>query len=97
MNGAVQKLTYDQIRNIAEQLRSKSSSMKTILDNVTAQFNKIGDDSVWGGTAAEAKRAEFKSLAEKFDDFTEAINSCVNYLIKTVELYQSLDSKIQGQ
>lgn len=91
------KLSYADIRTTANNLRTKANSMSNILDNVKTQFNKIGTDNVWSGTAASQTKDEFDKLSEKFHTFHEAVTSCANYLDQMVENYESVDRAVQGQ
>ena len=53
MNG-FSKLSYNQIENIAEGLKSDAGSMQEILNKVKDQLTKVGGEETWSGTAANA-------------------------------------------
>lgn len=91
------RLSYEQINGIADQLSSKSESMRDLLEQITNLFNRIGDDGVWSGTAASATKAEFDTLSAKFPEFSQAINDCCVYLRQVVANYQAVDAAVQGQ
>lgn len=92
---AFSKLSYAEINNIANQLKSKATEMNTLLNNqIKQQMNKIGTDGVWSGDAAMQVKAEFDALSGRFGDFVEAVTSCSTYLNKMVENYQSVDTAI---
>lgn len=90
-------LSYNEIGNIAQQLDAKAKSMESILNAVTTQFNKIGKDNIWSGTAANAAKEEFNALKAKFPEFRQAINDCAKYLRNTVERYKSVDAAVSGR
>lgn len=90
-------LSYGEINNIASQLDSKANSMETILNAVTNELNKIGNDSTWSGTAASSAKEEFDTLKAKFPEFKQAINDCATYLRRTVERYQAVDTAVSGR
>ena len=90
-------LSYGEINNIATQLDSKATSMETILNAVTTELNKVGNDGTWSGTAASAAKEEFDALKAKFPEFKQAINSCAKYLRQTVERYQAVDRAVSGK
>lgn len=90
-------LSYGEIGNIATQLDSKATSMETILNAVTSELNKVGNDGTWSGTAASAAKEEFDALKAKFPEFKQAINSCAKYLRTTVERYQAVDNAVMGK
>lgn len=92
------KLSYSQVQSIAEQLKSDSSTMSTLLDtDIKSLFNKIGTDDVWSGTAAAETKARFDTLSAKFNEFYEAIQDCCNYLNNVVENYKAVDAAVNGQ
>lgn len=90
-------LSYGEIGNIASQLDSKATNMETILNAVTNELNKIGNEGTWSGTAASTAKEEFDTLKAKFPEFKQAINDCAKYLRMTVERYQSVDRAVSGQ
>lgn len=90
-------LSYSEISNIATSLDSKANSMETILNAVSSEFNKVGNDGTWSGTAASQAKEEFDALKAKFPEFKQAINDCASYLKKTVETYQNVDKAVSGR
>ncbi len=96
MNG-FSGLSYTEISNIADQLSTKSETMRNLLEgSIKTEMNKVGTDGVWSGDAAEQAKAEFNELAAKFESFYTAIKACSTYLKNTVERYQSVDSAVQN-
>ena len=85
------KLSYEQISAAANELNSASMEMNTLLDEIKALFNKIGEDDVWSGTAASSTRETFDALSAKFPEFYEAISDCSKYLNQVVANYQTAD------
>lgn len=80
------------------ELATKAESMRTILEtDIKTIFNKIGDEGVWSGTAANAKKEEFDELASKFDEFMKSVESCCTYLDGVVANYQELENAVKGQ
>ncbi len=90
-------LSYNEIASIAEQLKSKATNMETILNAVSTEFNKVGNDGTWSGTAATQAKQEFDALKAKFPEFKEAIDSCAKYLSQTVERYKAVDQAVSSQ
>lgn len=90
-------LSYGEIGNIASQLDSKATSMETILNAVTNELNKVGNDGVWSGAAASVAKEDFDKLKAKFPEFKQAINDCAKYLRNTVERYQAVDKAVSGK
>ena len=90
-------LTYDEIQGIAADLLSKASEMEIILSAVTAEFNKVGNEDTWSGTAASTAKAEFDALKAKFPEFKSAVDECAKYLNTTVERYKATDAAVSVQ
>lgn len=96
MNG-FSGLSYKDIENISNQLDAKASSMESLLNNISTQLKKVGNEGTWSGTAASSAFAEFNKLMEKFPEFSQAVKDCSTYLNKVVATYRAVDSKIIGQ
>ena len=88
------KLSYGQMEQIAGQLENSAKSMSDILQEVTNCFNKIGNDGIWSGDAAESTKTEFIKLSGKFEEFTNAVMSCKTYLDNVVTNYKDVDRTI---
>ena len=71
--------------------------MESILNNVSTQLKKVGDDGTWSGTAASSAFEEFNKLMQKFPEFSQAVKDCSAYLNKVVSTYKSVDTKIMGE
>ena len=90
------KITYEQVLSMSSQLSSSASKMNDILNQVKAQFDKIGNDGTWSGTAASTNKEEFDRLSAQFPTFYEAIQDCSKYLNSMVENYKSVDQAVTG-
>lgn len=91
------KLSYAQVQGLADQLNSSSSSMETLLTEIKALFEKVGNDDVWSGTAASSTKETFDQLSAKFPEFSQSVNDCYKYLMSVVENYKSVDQMVIGQ
>lgn len=89
-------LSYVEISQIANNLRTKAENMQSLLAKVETELKKVGNDSTWSGTAASAAFEEFSKLIKKFPEFNEAITSCATYLDRVVATYQSVDRAVSG-
>lgn len=90
------KVTYEQIEEIANNLRTYSKNMSDILTDITTEMNKVGQDGVWSGEAAESVKAEFSSLNAKFSTFYDTVNDCATHLDVVVNNYRSVDTAINS-
>lgn len=91
------KLSYSQVQSLADQLNSSSTQMETLLTEIKALFEKIGNDDVWSGTAASQTKETFDTLSAKFPEFSKSVNDCYKYLVSVVENYKRVDSMVTGQ
>ena len=91
------KLSYTQVSSLAEQLKSSSSEMETLLSEIKALLDKVGNDDTWSGTAASNTKETFDTLSAKFPEFSTAINDCYKYLMSVVANYKAVDDMVTGQ
>lgn len=94
MNGST--LTYEKITTISSNLNTYARDMQTILDEIVSLLSKVGNEEVWGGTAAMESKAKFDSLNAKFADFYKAVTDEANHLSTVVANYQKADKEIMG-
>ena len=95
MTGGSQ-LSYVELSDIAGQLARSAQQMESILNDVKSQFNKVGSDDVWSGTAAAATKERFDTLSAKFPEFSKAVEECHAYLLTVVQNFQEADRAIRG-
>ena len=88
-------LTYAQITTISQNLQNYSRDMQTALEDIIALANKIGNEDIWGGTAAEDSKSKFNTLNAKFADFYKAVTDESAHLATVVENYQKVDSQLE--
>ncbi len=97
MNTSGSTLTYAQIDSISTNLKSYSSNMEALLNEIKGLFAKVGTDAVWSGTAAQTAKEEFDRLSAKFPEFSQAISDCSNYLNTVVANYQAVDRQVSSE
>lgn len=86
-------LTYETMTEISTRLSELSGNMESELNQVKTQFDKIGGEDVWSGTAASEAKTTFDKLSAKFPEFVTAIAECSEYIARVVDLYQSVDNQ----
>lgn len=91
------KLSYSQVQSLADSLHNSAASMETLLSEIKALFENIGNDEVWSGTAAAQTKEQFDLLSAKFPEFYNAVDECHKYLLSVVANYQSVDAAVNGQ
>ena len=89
-------LTYAQITTISQNLSNYAKDMQAILDEIVQLTSKVGNEDVWGGTAAVESRTKFDSLNAKFADFYKAVMDESAHLAQVVANYQKADTQIIG-
>lgn len=90
------KVSTDELRNNANQLSSKSSEMERLLTEIKGQMDKIGNESIWSGSSAQASREQFDKLSAKFPSFSEAVKNCSDGLIQFAANYDEQEAKIRN-
>ena len=90
------KVSYGQVKEYSNQLKTKSENMRDLLQLITNEFEKLGQDDVWSGDAAQKVREEFDTLSAKFPEFNTAIQNCATYLDSVVANYENVDSVVQN-
>lgn len=78
------KLSYDELEIIAEKMKILSNDMNILLNDIKNQFDLIGNDYIWSGTAALNVKETFDELSTKFPEFSNSVENCSTFLINTV-------------
>ena len=97
MDKTFSKLDYAKIEQYAARLLSDGKAMEENLQAIKNQFDRIGTDNVWSGTAAAETRAQFDQLSGKFVEFHSAVKRCSEYLNGVVANYRAVDNTILGK
>ena len=87
-------LTYGQISTISQNLQNYAKDMQTVLDEIVELVSKVGNEDIWGGTAAVESKSKFDNLNAKFADFYKAVNDEAAHLAQVVANYQKADQQI---
>lgn len=91
-----EKINYEQVLSIAEQMKKSATNMEQILNEVKALFNNVGSEGVWAGSAATMAKQKFDQLSAKFPEFYNATSSCYTHLASVVENYKSVDTNVSN-
>ena len=87
------KMSYSKVSEVAGELKKEATNMEELLTAVKKNMRVVSSD-VWKGKSAEATKAEFDQLAQKFESFYQEILEYSTFLTKTVTLYQDVDKTI---
>ncbi len=96
MQNGITSVTYQTLTNTANELNSKAGQMETCLSNVKAQLNQIGNDDVWASAEASEVRATFDELSNRFNDYSEAVRNCAQFLNNYVADLEKVNSSIRS-
>lgn len=97
MNTSGSSLTYAQLESTSQSLKSYSTSMEALLNEIRGLFSKVGTDAVWSGTAAQSAKEEFDKLSAKFPEFSTAVNECATQLNTVVANYRAADNQVMSE
>lgn len=92
-----EKLSYQQLRSDATTLEQQAQNMKSILDKVKRQMEKINTEGVWKSSAAQKTYDTFNELASKFPGFYDKVTSYATFLRNTAQAYEDADKAIQSK
>ncbi len=90
------KISYEQVRATADQLKNYASQMETLLNEAKTLLAKVGDAGTWAGTAAASVKDSFDKLSVRFPEFSAAVNDENIYLNKVVQNFETADASVQG-
>jgi len=83
------------LRDSSSELKNKVSSVKTNLDDVTIEVNKVPD--YYAGVASEQFINKYNQMKSKFDSFYQVIEEYANFLVKTADSYEQTDEALRKQ
>ena len=92
-----EKLSYQQLRADATTLELQAQNMKSILDKVKNQMERINTEGVWKSNAAQKAYDTFNELASKFPGFYDKVTSYATFLRNTAQAYEDADKAIQSK
>ena len=93
----IEKISYEEVTNIANSLHNSASTIKTILDETTKKMARMNTEETWKSQAALDLVEKYKVLASKFDMFYNAIDNYSKFLNQTVATYQAADKTISSK
>jgi Proteins of 100 residues with WXG. len=88
------RISFDEVRNAAERLRSLNASMYDELNAMQADMN--GLNVSWISDGSEEIRSRFTQFANRFESEREKIEEYARFLDLTVESYEALESSIKS-
>ena len=91
-----ESLKYSEIRNISGNLKTYSSKMNEIFEEIKTAFNEVGGAN-WEGDAAENMRSNLNQVSAKFEEFYNAVKSEYEFLDKYAADNEAVDAAVMGK
>lgn len=88
------KISYNELKQYTEELRSVIQTVNEILENVSSINNQIARSECWVGEASYFYVNKSKSITACFDELYSELDKSVLYLDKVVVEYEDTDSKV---
>ena len=87
-------ISYDEVENIAKELRAKANKIQAILDDITSKINGVHTEA-WHSSAAENHLSDYNALKSKYANFYEKVNACADFLDNAVKAGREIDASVQ--
>ncbi len=87
-------ISYDEVENIAKELRAKANKIQAILDDITSKVNSVHTEA-WHSSAAENHLNDYNALKSKYANFYEKVNACADFLDNAVKAGREIDASVQ--
>lgn len=88
------KISYNELKQYTEELRSVIQTVNEILENVSSINNQIARSECWVGEASDYYVNKSKSITACFDELYSEFNKSALYLDKVIGEYEDTDSKV---
>ena len=89
-------ISYDEVENIAKELRARADKLQSILDDVTVKVNEVHNNA-WQSNTAEMQLNEYNTLKSKYSAFYDKIKACADFLDNTVKSGREVDLGVQKE
>lgn len=91
----IEEISYEEVRNIAMQIKSSADRVQEILNRVDQEMSgKIGSGEVWSSQASRSFYQTFKELSARFESFYQELVRYSQFLNSTVTAYEENDARI---
>ena len=90
-------ITYEQVAQAAQDIKTCASTMNDIFDNFTSTMKVIGADDVFAGTASESLTEKFATLKGRLTTYVTKVEKFSEKLKTAEEANRATEQKIQAQ
>ena len=88
------KISLGEVSSTAGSIRTINTNLGTRLDEIKKEMNDLAQ--TWQSDASNTVRERFNSLAPKFDNYRQIIESYAKFLDNTVTNYDATESSINS-
>ncbi len=93
INKEIVTYNYDAILRIGETLAKIKSTLDDVHSNLNATINKLGDDSIWAGNAAEtAKSSLLQTINDHLPEIYANLDTCISNIKMAAEAASMADT-----
>ncbi len=86
------KISLAEVRECAQEMRRLNTSIDTVLTNAKEEMRALS--GIWQSDGSEMIRQRFEHFARKFIEEKETIEEYAQFLDRTADSYDSLESTI---
>lgn len=86
------KISLQEVNDMANKIKVLNNNMYDTLAKAKDKMNEL--NNIWSSDGSDAIRARFNNLSSRFETQREVIDSYSNFLIHTVNSYDTLESTI---
>ena len=87
-------ITYERVRDDANNIKDYANTMKGIFSDFTATMNMIGTPDVFAGTASASLSSSFTSLKSRFDSYTATVERFANLILNAAASAEATEQSI---
>ena len=87
-------ITYERVRQDANNIKECANTMKGIFSDFTNTMNMIGTPDVFAGTASDSLSSSFTSLKGRFDSYTATVERFANIILLATASAESTEQSI---
>lgn len=88
------QISLGEVSKTAGTIRTLNSSLATRLEEIKAQMNNL--ESTWQSDASTTIRSRFNSLAPRFEEYQNVVESYAKFLDNTVTGYDVTENAINN-
>lgn len=88
------KITFEEVRMKAKQLRGYNSTLTETLNNIKQTINNL--EPQWTSDTSDTIRAKITGMQPKFDTYKEVVESYAKFLDNTAAQYEGTENTLNS-